>query len=166
MTRKYFNKEKFNIERLQPQKEIIEMNNCTHLNLKNNRCEDCGIYLEEEMNLDELVEAGQVITGYLETMKMVANVTLSKKEMKVAQKYFDMLPLLYNLTELYEVCEEEYGNYLKVMNESAKRISKSKVKEEVKETPNCSPDPITPEELVNILYTPKSENDKKEDNNE
>lgn len=101
-----FNKTAYNIKKLIPREEDIEFNKCTHTTDENGVCYLCGIEMELNINLNDLVNSTNVLISYLETMKMIANSSLRKKEFKVAKEYFDMIPLLKNITALYDICSD------------------------------------------------------------
>lgn len=109
-----FNKEKYNIKRLQPRAEDIEVNKCTHeiFSKEDGQCAVCNTVVDPNMCLDEelLTSSVDIIITHLHCMKMVVNSCMGKKEIKAAQKYFDMIPLLQNIDALYNICIEEFNN--------------------------------------------------------
>ena len=119
---KKFSKEKYTISKLKPKPLTVEANKCTHqnYNIDDNYCTECG--RELNLNLDHvnlLVHTSEVV-NYLETFKMLMNAYGTRKEIKAAQKYFDMIPLLLNIGKLHDVCREKYAEYEELMKELEK----------------------------------------------
>lgn len=116
MKTKYFNKNLYNAKKLKPKAEDIELNKCMHIVEDSNECLICGTIVNRILDINELIDHSNNIINYLETMKMIAGYAFSKKELKTAQKYFDMIPLLKNINSLYDICneymEEAYPNEL------------------------------------------------------
>lgn len=113
--RNKFNKEKYNIKRLEVRDEDIERNKCTHeiFDKESGECAICGTEVNPNapwFNEDELISAVDTVIDHLETMKMIVNSCMSKKEIRAAQEYFDMIPLLNNIDTLYNICMEEFNN--------------------------------------------------------
>ena len=107
---KKFNKMKFNIKKLKPLPEAIELNKCIHtlLDEETGECAVCKNKIKLELPTEsDILNASTCIVNSLETMKMIVNSCMSKKEIRAAQKYFDMIPLLNNISSLYEICTEE-----------------------------------------------------------
>lgn len=106
-----FNKTKYNIERLKPRPEDIELNKCTHeiFDKDDGKCAVCETVVSPNIifNQMELWQAIETVSDHLECMKMIVNSCMSRKEAKAAQKYFDMIPLLNNLEVLYDICIDE-----------------------------------------------------------
>ena len=112
-----FNEEMYNTKRLQPRNEHIEFNKCTHAVInENNKCVLCGTELKLALKSSELLHSADVIIDYLESMKMLSN-GMSKKECKAAQKYFDMIPLLKNINNLYDICNEKSNQLNEIYEE-------------------------------------------------
>lgn len=109
-----FNKIKYNVKRLKPRPEDIELNKCTHeiFDKETGECPVCGVIVSPDTNFNDndLLLAAQNVIDHLESMKMIANACMSKKEIKAAQKYFDMIPLLQNVDVLLDICKEELNN--------------------------------------------------------
>lgn len=114
---KLFNTEKYNLARLKPLAIDVELNKCTHssFNEATGHCEECGVAPIIEMDMASLAIATKVVIGHIETYKMIGK-CLTKKERKLAQKYFDMIPLLKNLNSLHDVCEERYEEAIKLLD--------------------------------------------------
>lgn len=111
---KRFNKTEYNVKRLQPREEDIELNKCTHKDIdENNKCICCRTPIELELDINDLMDVTSIIISYLESMKIIASGTFSKKEYKEAKKYFDMIPLLKNIGSLYNICSDINELYLK-----------------------------------------------------
>lgn len=107
--RNRFNKRNYNIKRLQPSADEIELNRCTHIvdvESEKYECLLCGTIIKQNLDIENFINSAFNVAEYLETMKMVANNSLSRKEYKAAQKYFDMIPYLRNIRALYNICEE------------------------------------------------------------
>ena len=121
-----FNFEEYTVMRLQPKAESIELNKCNHDDITdNNRCILCGKKINTNLNLKELIDASDIIINTLESMKMVVT-HMSKKERRVAQKYFHMIPLLKNIGTFYDVCNEK----AKDINEWYKELMEAEVDKE------------------------------------
>ena len=113
-----FKQQKYNIKRLQPKVRDIELNKCTHCIEEDDLiCWICGEEIELNLNYNELIESADTIIRQLETMKFISNLTMTKKEFKAAKKYFDMIPLLKNITELYNICDENLTQYEQALEE-------------------------------------------------
>lgn len=115
-----FNKILYNIKRLKPKPEDIEANKCHHCideEKDDDICILCGTEIERDLNFNNLTYHSNMVIQYLESMKMIANCSLTKKELKAAQKYFDMIPLLKNISNLYNICSEEQENLDTYLNE-------------------------------------------------
>lgn len=113
--RNKFNKTKYNINMLKPTPESIEKNKCTHevFAVEDGSCLTCGVNASPKkcLNPDKLIEAKATMIEHLQCMKMVANSCLSKKEIKAAQKYFDMIPLLEKIDVLYNICADALDDH-------------------------------------------------------
>lgn len=106
-----FNKEKHNIKRLQPRVEDIELNKCTHeiFDKTTGECALCGTKVSIDFSWfkeNEFTESIDNVIDELESMKMIINSCMGDKEIKAAQKYFNMIPLLKNIGALYDICKE------------------------------------------------------------
>ena len=104
-----FNKTKYNIRRLQPAAVDVELNKCNHLldsESESYDCVLCGININPNLNIDKIKTSASILVEQLETLKIVANGCLNRRELKECQKYFDMIPLLKNIGALYSVCED------------------------------------------------------------
>ena len=107
-----FNKEKYNTKRLQPRIEDIELNKCTHevFDKTTGECAECGTKVNISFTLideNEFIYSVNDVIDQLESMKMIVNSCMNKQEIKAAQKYFDMIPLLKNINTLYDICKNE-----------------------------------------------------------
>lgn len=127
-----FNIRKRNIKRLRPRPEDIELNKCTHYLGEDGRCSICGIELETEIVLEDLYTSSETIIDYLETLKMLSEYVLTKKERKAAQRYFNMIPLLKNIIGLYDVCNDANWEYLNNIN----KIIESEVTDPLNKKPD------------------------------
>lgn len=109
-----FNKVKYNIKKLQLRPEDIEANKCTHevFSKEDGECAECGIVVNPDVCFDEenFTKAVDIVITHLESMKMIVNTCMTKGEIKAAQKYFNMIPLLHNIDTLYDICIEELNN--------------------------------------------------------
>jgi len=105
--RKKFNPEKANFEAIKPSNYTKEINKCTHPDVdENGICKVCDAVLNTDMDAGELEMAAYTLISYLESMKMQINKSsTSRKVKREADKYFDMIPYLTNITDLYEVCK-------------------------------------------------------------
>lgn len=105
-----FNKIRYNIKRLKPRVEDIELNKCTHKMYckEDGLCGYCGTQVSPDNIFDEngleLAAAADTIIDYLECMKMIVNNCMSNKEIRATKKYFNMIPLLNNIDTLYDMC--------------------------------------------------------------
>ena len=120
--KKLFNQEKLNIERLKPKAEDVELNKCDHMLIdeETSTCTICGKHITCNIAYDEETnKAVNTIIDMLESLKMVMNEVSSKKELKVAQSYFDMIPLLKNLSSLEKVVVDDYTRYINACNRLA-----------------------------------------------
>lgn len=117
---KTFDKANYNVKRLKPKAEDIELNKCRHMinSADDDKCILCGTDIDIELSSNELIYAADTLVDYLESMKLIANYFLSNKENRAAQKYFNMIPLLKNITELYIICSEEVNNALSSEDDS------------------------------------------------
>lgn len=104
--RRKFNPDRANYEAIKPSKYDKELNKCTHPDVDEaGICRICDSVLNTDMELGELEIAASTLISYLESMKMQINKSCSSRKIKhEANKYFDMIPYLENITDLYEVC--------------------------------------------------------------
>jgi hypothetical protein len=111
--------EKYHTTKMQPKLEDIELNKCIH-NAENidSKCPICGSKIDTNMDLEKLLSSADTLISYLETMKMVSNTVLTSKEIKAAQKYFDMIPLLKNIESIYNICKDEFEHYIYYIEEN------------------------------------------------
>ena len=117
-----FNHEKLNIARLKPNATDVELNKCTHMFIdeETSTCTVCGKHITCDIAFDEETsKAIDLVIDKLESLKMVMNELSSKKELKIAQPYFDMIPLLKNLESLQNVVVDDYTNYINTLNQIA-----------------------------------------------
>lgn len=105
--RKKFNPEKANFEAIKPSNYTKEINKCVHPDVdENGVCKVCDAVLNTDMNAGELEITAYTLISYLESMKMqINNSSASRKVKHEADKYFNMIPYLTNITDLYEVCK-------------------------------------------------------------
>lgn len=106
-----FSKAKYNARRLRPRAEDIVFNLCTHeiIDKEEGLCAICGTEVDLKYNFyqtGDIERAAETLINSLECMKMITNSCLSKKEKKAAQYYFDIIPLLKNITTLHDICSE------------------------------------------------------------
>ena len=140
---KRFNKQEYNIKRLQPKAEDIEINRCPHKEIDDeSKCTCCKTLIETDLDLSTLLCVAETMISYLESMKIVASDVLTNKEFKEANKYFNMIPLLKNIGNLYDICSEANEEALKIEDE----ISEDKanlIKLILKRSEEGNPLPIT-----------------------
>jgi len=114
--RKIFNQIKYNVKKLKPSNVDIERNKCTHYEYSeyDGTCSICGIKINLKIDREDMIKSSNNLISYLETLKMIVNNYGSKKEIKAAQKYFDMIPLLLHISNLHDVGNEIYMRYEEV----------------------------------------------------
>lgn len=117
---KGFSSEKLNIERLKPKAIDIELNKCTHLSIdeQTSTCTICGKHVSCNIAFDEETDkAIALIIDKIESLKMVMSELGTSKELKIAQPYFNMIPLLNNLESLQDVVVHNYSTYIDTLNQ-------------------------------------------------
>ncbi len=74
-------------------------------------CISCGSHIKSHMDIKELQKASKIIIDYLETMKLIMYYSHpTKKELRVANKYFKTVPYLKNIDALYNICQDKLKN--------------------------------------------------------
>jgi hypothetical protein len=105
-------KSKFNVEKLKPADNMWDKCGHSVFCQETGECDICGAILNTKINADKLEESIEYIISSLEYYKMIMyNTKSTKAEIKAANKYFKMIPLLENIFSLSNVCDDKLKKY-------------------------------------------------------
>ena len=123
--RRKFNQDRANYEAIKPSRYDKELNKCAHPDVDEaGICKVCDSVLNTDMDLGELEMTACTLVSYLESMKMQINKSCNNRKIKhEANKYFDMIPYLENITDLYEVCRS-YAEAQEVEDAKCRKAAK------------------------------------------